>query len=74
MLLSAYQAVLFFGRQGIEQEYACKAKVAASPSLVKPMSAFTTCISKALEQYWNVPANDRQIRSEIDLLPKRIML
>ena len=73
MVLSAYQAVLFFGRHSIEQEYAQKAKVAVSPSPVKRMSAFATCISKGLEQYWNVPANDPRIRAEIDILPKRIM-
>jgi hypothetical protein len=73
MLLSAYQAVLFFQRHSIEQEYAQKARVAVSLSPVKRMSAFATCISKGLEQYWNVPANDRQIRAEIDLLPKRIL-
>ncbi len=73
MLLSAYQAVLFWGRQGIEQEDAQHTKAAVSPSPVKRMSAFATCISKGLEQYWNVPANDPQIRAEIDLFPKRIL-
>jgi hypothetical protein len=73
MLLSTYQAVLFFGRQGIEREYAHKAKTAVLSSPVKRMSAFATCISKGLEKYWNVPANDPQIRAEIDLLPKRIL-
>jgi hypothetical protein len=73
MILSAYQAVLFFQRRNIEQEYAQQAKAVASPSPVKRMSAFATCISKGLEQFWNVPANDRQIKAQIDLLPKRII-
>ena len=74
MLLSAYQAVAAFQHHNIEQEDVQHTKAAASPSPVKRMSAFATCVSKGLEAYWNVPANDRQIRAEIDLFPKRIML
>ena len=74
MILSTYQAVLFWERQGIELEYAQKPKTAVTTSSpAKRMSAFATCISKGLEQYWKVPANDPRIRAEIDLLPKRIL-
>lgn len=73
MLLLAYQTVLFFQRHEIGQEYAQKAQTADSPSPVKRTLAFATCISKGLEQYWNVPSNDPKIRAEIDLFPKRIM-
>ena len=52
MLLSDYQTIRFFRRHSIEQEYAQKAKAAVSPSPVKRMSAFATCIAKGLEEFW----------------------
>jgi hypothetical protein len=73
MLLSVYQAVLSFRRPNIERKSLQKAKTSVSPSPVKRMSAFATCMSKGLEQRWNVPSNDPKIRAEIDLFPKRIM-
>ena len=73
MIFSASQAVLFFRRHELEQDYTRKEKAVVSASPAKRMSAFATCISRGLEQYWNVPANDPQIRAEIDLFPKRIL-
>lgn len=73
MLLSAYQAALHWGHQSIEREDARATKTTAASASRNRMSAFATCMSKGLERYWNVPANDPKIRAEIDLLPKRIL-
>jgi len=73
MVLSTYQAVLLYQNYGFERACASTAKTATSPSPVKRMSAFATCMSQGLERFWNVPSNDQRIRAEIDLLPKRVM-
>ena len=73
MTLSANQAALHFRTHGIEREDAPKKHILMSLPPIQWMAAFATCMSKGLEQYWNVPANDPQIRAEIDLLPKRML-
>lgn len=74
MVLLVSQAILAARVHDIAEEYAQHAQTVVAPKPVKRMSAFATCMSKGLEKYWNVPANDPKIRAEIDLFPKRMIL
>jgi hypothetical protein len=76
-MVSLVSQAIFASRvHDIAEEYpqhAQHAQTTGAPTLAKRMSAFATCMSKGLEQYWNVPANDPKIRAEIDLFPKRMI-